>query len=105
VETDAQQESICLHHPFDHTKSRTLTASELSKIEPLLEDMLIDGKLVYELPTLQQIRETREKTWRISIRVSNVWSCPIISCFVIAKAMGPEAYLDAANCQRRSMIR
>lgn len=60
-EEPAQQESICLHHPFDHTKSRTLTASELSKIEPLLEDMLIDGKLVYELPTLQQIRETREK--------------------------------------------
>jgi len=60
-EEPAQQEAICLHHPFDHTKSRTLLVSELSSIEPLHEDILVDGKLVYDFPSLQEIRAIREK--------------------------------------------
>ena len=60
-EEPAQEQAICLHHPFDHTKSRTLSISQLSKIEPLLEDILVDGKLVYDFPSLQEIRKKREK--------------------------------------------
>ncbi len=60
-EEPQQAEAICLHHPFDHTKSRTLNHSQLSKIEPLLEDIIVDGKIVYTLPSLEQIRKTREK--------------------------------------------
>jgi len=60
-EEPQQAEAICLHHPFDHTKSRTLNHSQLSKIEPLLEDIIVDGKIVYTLPSLEQIRNTREK--------------------------------------------
>ena len=53
-------DAICLHHPFDHTKSRTLYKEQLSKIEPLLQDIMIDGKIVYDLPSLEEIRHTRE---------------------------------------------
>jgi len=60
-EEPQKEDSICLHHPFDHTKSRTLYTVQLSKIEPLLEDILVDGELVYDLPSLEEIRSTREK--------------------------------------------
>ncbi|HAF62024.1 MAG TPA: nicotinate phosphoribosyltransferase [Anaerolineaceae bacterium] len=60
-EEPQQADAICLHHPFDHTKSRTLYHSQLSKIEPLLEDIILDGKIVYDLPSLEEIRKTREK--------------------------------------------
>ncbi|HOJ01937.1 MAG TPA: hypothetical protein PLL88_09990, partial [Anaerolineaceae bacterium] len=40
---------------------RTLLVSELSSIEPLHEDILVDGKLVYDFPSLQEIRSIREK--------------------------------------------
>jgi len=60
-EEPAKEQAICLHHPFDHNKSRTLAISQLSKITPLLEDIVVDGQLVYDFPSLQQIRDTREK--------------------------------------------
>ena len=60
-EEPEKEQEIHLHHPFDPTKSRTLSASQLSKVEPLLEDILIDGKLVYDLPSLQEIRAKRVK--------------------------------------------
>ena len=60
-EEPQKQDAIHLRHPFDHTKSRTLYRNQLSRIEPLLEDILLDGKLVYALPTLEEIRHTREQ--------------------------------------------
>jgi len=60
-EEPQKAEEIHLHHPFDQTKSRILPASQLSRVEPLLEDILVEGKLVYDLPTLQEIRKRREK--------------------------------------------
>ena len=59
-EDPRQDDAISLHHPFDHTKSRILYRSQLSRIEPLLEDIIVDGKIVYNLPSLEQIRKTRE---------------------------------------------
>jgi len=56
-----QQQVIGLHHPFDHTKSRTLNTSELSKFEPLLEDIIQDGKLTYNSPSLSEICIRREE--------------------------------------------
>ncbi|MCZ2096464.1 MAG: nicotinate phosphoribosyltransferase [Chloroflexota bacterium] len=51
---------LVLHHPSDHTKSRTLERDAISQIEPLLVEVLRDGKLVYELPTIEQMRARRE---------------------------------------------
>ena len=54
-----QMKSITLHHPTDHTKYRLLHTEEISKIEPLLVDIILDGKLVYGLPSLEEIRKQR----------------------------------------------
>ncbi|BBB48296.1 nicotinate phosphoribosyltransferase [Pelolinea submarina] len=52
-------EAIHLHHPTDQTKQRVLNCAQISKVEKLHETILEDGKLVYEFPTLEQIRQTR----------------------------------------------
>jgi len=54
-------EEIRLHHPTDQTKQRVLSCKELSRIEPLLVDIMKDGKVVYELPSLEMIREKRRQ--------------------------------------------
>jgi nicotinate phosphoribosyltransferase len=55
---DAEPASqLILQHPTLHTKYRTLDRHEISEIEPLLVDILQDGKLVYELPSIEEMRE------------------------------------------------
>jgi nicotinate phosphoribosyltransferase len=51
--------AILAHHSFDHTKFREITQGDITLVEPLLVEVLRDGKLVYNLPTLEQIREQR----------------------------------------------
>lgn len=53
-------EEILLHHPTEHTKYRTLTQAEVSQIEPLLVDVLRDGALVCDPPSIKGARERRE---------------------------------------------
>lgn len=52
-------ERITLRHPADATKTRTLRRSELTAIEPLLADVLIQGRLVYEPPPIEGLRARR----------------------------------------------
>lgn len=52
-------DQIKLRHPTDHTKYRTINRSDLSLIEPLLVDVLDDGKLVYDLPSVEELRKVR----------------------------------------------
>lgn len=52
-------EQMVLRHPTDHTKYRVLDRRELTKVEPLLVDVLEDGKIVCELPSVEQMREQR----------------------------------------------
>ena len=54
-------DSINLRHPTDQTKHRELLHSEISRVEILHETILDAGKLVYQFPTLEQIRHTREE--------------------------------------------
>jgi nicotinate phosphoribosyltransferase len=54
-------ETIMLHHPSAYHKCRTLNRSEISRIEPLLVDILKDGKLVYDLPSIEAMRERRRE--------------------------------------------
>jgi nicotinate phosphoribosyltransferase len=51
---------VMLRHPAEHTKYRVLARSEVSEIEPLLVDIMMDGKLVYDLPSIQRMRELRQ---------------------------------------------
>lgn len=52
--------TLMLRHPTDHAKYRVLERAHISEIEPLLVEILKDGKLVYELPTIEQMREQRQ---------------------------------------------
>jgi nicotinate phosphoribosyltransferase len=58
-EAPAQMERLLLRDPVEHAKYRTLAQSAISKIEPLLVEILREGKLIYALPTLEQMRAQR----------------------------------------------
>jgi nicotinate phosphoribosyltransferase len=60
-ENPAEEEKIILHHPYDQSKSRTIIKDQISGIENLLADVLIDGKLVYEFPPIEKLREKRNE--------------------------------------------
>ena len=51
---------LVLHHPSDHTSYRVLDRGDVSEIEPLLVDVLREGKLVYDLPSIEEVRERRK---------------------------------------------
>jgi nicotinate phosphoribosyltransferase len=59
-EDPRQMEQIVLHHPTQHTKYRTFSQADISGIEPLLVDVLQEGKLVYDLPSIEDMRERRQ---------------------------------------------
>lgn len=58
-ENPAEMYPLVLHHPTDHTKQRVLQRSEISRIEPLLVEVLRDGKLAYDLPSIEEMRQQR----------------------------------------------
>ena len=58
-ENPAEMDPLFLHHPTKHTAYRSLNQKEISYIEPLLVEILKDGKLIYALPTIEQMREGR----------------------------------------------
>jgi nicotinate phosphoribosyltransferase len=59
-EDPREMEKLELRHPSDHTKRRVLSQEQITKIEPLLVDVLVDGKMVYESPPLETIRRQRQ---------------------------------------------
>jgi nicotinate phosphoribosyltransferase len=52
--------TIVLRHPADHTRYRKVAREEISRIEPLLVDVLQEGKLVYDLPPIEEMRKQRQ---------------------------------------------
>ena len=52
--------SLTLRHPTDHSQWRSIPSAELTQIEPLLVEVLREGRLVYDLPALDAIRATRQ---------------------------------------------
>jgi nicotinate phosphoribosyltransferase len=60
-EDPRQHPSVTLRHPTDHTKFRVLPRDEISAWEPLLVEVLREGKLVCELPPLEHIRAVRQR--------------------------------------------
>lgn len=53
------QDPLVLRHPADHREYRALNRDDISKIEPLHVEVLRDGKLVYALPTIEDMRAQR----------------------------------------------
>lgn len=51
--------ALQMFHPRERGKRRRLPAESISRIEPLLLDVLVDGRLVSERPTTEQIRAVR----------------------------------------------
>ncbi|MBN1966693.1 MAG: nicotinate phosphoribosyltransferase, partial [Anaerolineae bacterium] len=59
-ENPLDQSPLVLRHPSDHSKCRTLDPREISEIESLLAPILNEGKLIYDLPMLEEMRAQRE---------------------------------------------
>src|SRR3990172_3274670 len=60
-EEPEKMESITLRHPTAASKQRTMYTDEIVTMEPLLNDVLQNGKVVYAFPTIEEIREIRKK--------------------------------------------
>ena len=52
---------IHLHHPTDQTKHRSLRCEDISHVETLHETIIDQGKVVYDFPSLEDIRNTRRE--------------------------------------------
>ena len=58
-ENPQDENELYLHHPMDSSKKRILSKDQVSKVEKLLFDIIIDGKLVYEFPSIEEIRKVK----------------------------------------------
>jgi nicotinate phosphoribosyltransferase len=55
-----EMDSLKLFHPVDPEKSRIIHKTGITKIEPLLEKIILSGKLIYDFPDIETIRQTRQ---------------------------------------------
>jgi nicotinate phosphoribosyltransferase len=58
-EDPRQVETLILRHPSDHSLYRSLSQADISEIEPLLVDVLVGGRDVYERPDIEAMRALR----------------------------------------------
>jgi nicotinate phosphoribosyltransferase len=58
-EDPSRTDRLHVFHPSDPTRSRVLLSQEISKAEPLLEDVLVDGMPTISAPSIEEIRERR----------------------------------------------
>jgi len=59
-EKPEESDELVLHHPTKTNIKRVIGKNNISRIESLLVDILKDGKLVYNLPTIDHMREVRK---------------------------------------------
>jgi nicotinate phosphoribosyltransferase len=59
-ETPAELPKIVLRHMTEPSSQRILARSDILEIEPLLKDILQEGRLRYSPPTIEQIRSLRQ---------------------------------------------
>jgi nicotinate phosphoribosyltransferase len=60
-ENPSDLDVLALHHPTDQSKSRILNRDQFSEVESLNQEILKDGKVVYQFPSIEEIRKIREK--------------------------------------------
>lgn len=56
-----EQDPLLLRHPTQPHLYRKIPASEITRIEPLLVDVLQPGKAPYRSPSIEEMRQLREK--------------------------------------------
>ncbi|HEX9029037.1 MAG TPA: hypothetical protein VF823_07675, partial [Anaerolineales bacterium] len=54
------QDSVTLRHPIDQSKYRVLTRGHISKVEPLLVDVMVDGKRLNPECSIDELRLRRQ---------------------------------------------
>jgi len=59
-EKPEESNTLYLHHPTEEGVSREIEKGHISKIEPLLSDVLQEGKVVCDLPSIEEIRQRRK---------------------------------------------
>ena len=59
-ENPREMNPLLLQHPTEQMKRRTLAQKEISEIEPLLVEVMKEGRLVYDLPTIEDMRRRRQ---------------------------------------------
>jgi len=60
-EDPRQETELLLRHPSEAQSFRRLEAHEISQIEPLLVDIIVDGKVVYDRPSIEEMRTLRDQ--------------------------------------------
>ncbi|HER63689.1 MAG TPA: nicotinate phosphoribosyltransferase, partial [Desulfobacteraceae bacterium] len=58
-EKPEKEDFLELYHPTDHAKHRILAASAISRLEPMLIEIVRNGRQVYQPPSLDAIRRQR----------------------------------------------
>ena len=58
--TPKEMEILSLRHPMSSSKFRSLARNEISKMEPLLLDIINKGKIVYDFPSITELRNHRK---------------------------------------------
>jgi nicotinate phosphoribosyltransferase len=58
-EDPREVDRVLLHHPTEHTTYRVLDQRDISEAELLLVDVLREGQLIYECPSIEEMRERR----------------------------------------------
>jgi nicotinate phosphoribosyltransferase len=58
-EKPMESSKLHLHHPNEEGVSRQIEKGQISRMEPLLMDVLRDGRIVCSLPSMEEIREHR----------------------------------------------
>lgn len=58
-EDPREMERVTMRHPSDHAKSRTVDRTAVPECEPLLVEVMREGKLVYDQPDLEAMRANR----------------------------------------------
>ncbi|RMF86977.1 MAG: nicotinate phosphoribosyltransferase [Nitrospinota bacterium] len=59
-EDPRQMDQIIFRHPSDQTRYRKLNRDTIAEIEPLLVTVLEEGRLVYDFPSIEEIRAQRK---------------------------------------------
>ena len=59
-EDPREMAELVLHHPTEHSVSRTLSQDDIDEIEPLLVGVLADGQRVGDMPPIEEMRQRRE---------------------------------------------
>jgi nicotinate phosphoribosyltransferase len=60
-EEPQKTDRIVLRHPVERPKSRALERQDISGMEPLLADIMKEGKIVCDLPSIEEMRKVRDE--------------------------------------------